>query len=126
MSHFTTIKTEIYDLDILKQTLSDLRHEFGVGMKIRGFQGERAVDLAVRFGSRFCIGFKKDPKTYFYEVYGEDELLRLGEVQRRINQIRQEYAYRKILRVVRSRGFALAQEERLQTGIIKLTLRKVA
>jgi hypothetical protein len=126
MSHFTTIKTEIYDLDILKQTLSDLGHEFGVEKKIRGFQGERAVDLAVPFGCSFCIGFKKNSKTNSYEIYGENEILRLGEVQGLIDQIRQQYAYRKVLQAARARGFALAQEERLKTGTIKLTLRKVA
>jgi hypothetical protein len=126
MSHFTTIRTEIYDLDILKQTLSDLGHPFGVEKKVRGFQGERAVDLAVPFGSSFCIGFKKNSKTKSYEICGEDELLRRGEVQRLIDQIRQEYAYRKVLQAARARGFALAQEERLKTGTIKLTLRKVA
>ena len=126
MSHFTTIKTAIYDLNVLKQTLSDLGHTFGVGRKITGFQGERTVDLVVSIGFPFCVGFKKDPKTKSYEICGEDELLRLGKVRGLIDQIRREYAYRKVLQAVRARGFALTQEERLKTGIIKLTLRKVA
>ena len=39
MSHFTTIRTEIYDLDILTQTLCDLKLEFKKGETLWGRKG---------------------------------------------------------------------------------------
>ncbi len=47
-------------------------------------------------------------------------------IQQVIKMIRQEYAYRKVLYETRKRGFRLIQEERVQPGVIKLVLRKIA
>ena len=57
---------------------------------------------------------------------GMIEVLNHQGVKERINLIRAEYAYRKIIHETRKRGFGLIQEERLKTGTIKLVLRKVA
>jgi hypothetical protein len=126
MSHFTTIKTEIYDLDVLKQTLSELRLEFEENVKRQAGLNQKEVGLAVHFDPILCIGFKRNPGTKAYEIRAEKEVLQKESVKKAVERIRQEYAYRKVLQGARARGFALTQEERLKTGAIKLTLRKVA
>jgi hypothetical protein len=127
MSHFTTIKTEILDPEILKKTLSDLKFEFQENGKIPGHQGRiENVDIAVKVFGSSCLGFNKRSGEENYEIRGISEVLNQKEVKERINLIRSEYAYRKIIYETRKRGFSLVQEERLKTGTIKLVLRKVA
>ena len=127
MSHFTTIKTEIYDLKILKQTLSNLRIGFEEKGKIQGFEGQReVVDIAVKLDGQFQIGFKYNQQKGCYELRGLKEFVHQAETRQIIDRIRQEYAYRKVLAETRKRGFSLIQEERVKPGIIKLVLKKVA
>jgi hypothetical protein len=127
MSHFTTIKTEILDPEILKKTLSDLKFEFQENGKIPGPEGRiENVDIAVKIFGSLCLGFNKRSGEENYEIRGISEVLNHKEVRKSINLIQSEYAYRKIIYETRKRGFSLIQEERLQTGTIKLVLRKVA
>ena len=127
MSHFTTIKTEILDPEILKRTLSELKFDFQENGKIPGHQGRiENVDIVVKiFGSSY-LGFNKRSGEENYEIRGTIEVLNQKEVKESINLIRGEYAYRKIVHESRKRGFSLVQEERLKAGTIKLVLRKVA
>jgi len=127
MSHFTTIKTEILDPEILKKTLSDLKFEFKEDGKIPGHQGRmESVDIVIKIFGNSQFGFNKKPGEENYEIRGTIEILNQKEVKEIINLIRSEYAYRKIVHESRKRGFSLVQEERLKAGSIKLILRKVA
>jgi hypothetical protein len=127
MSHFTTIKTEILDLEILKRTLSDLKFDFQENGKISGYQGRMEdVGILVKISGSWYLGFNKMSGEENYEIRGTSEVLNQKEVKESINLIRSEYAYRKIIHETRKRGFNLVQEERLKAGAIKLVLRKVA
>lgn len=127
MSHFTTIKTEIRDPEILKRTLSDLNFEFKENGKIPGSQGRmEEVDIAVGLVGDYYFGFKRDKNNGNYEIRGLVEYLQNSNAKMMIKEVLQEYAYRKILHETRKRGFSLIREERLNTGAIKLVLRKVA
>lgn len=127
MSHITTIKTEIQDLQTLTQTLTLLGLEFCENRGILGHLGEkRTVDLAIKLDGGFRFGFKKNIQKKCYEIRGLREVLNEAKTKKIINQIQQEYAYQKILFETRRRGFALVQEERVKPGMIKLILRKVA
>ncbi len=126
MSHFTTIKTEIRDLDILKRTLADLKFKFQENGKIPGHQGRMEnVDIAVGAEGYSCFGFKRSQERGSYEIRGLMEYLEDKKVKGMIREVLQEYAYRKILHETRKRGFSLIQEERVNPGSIKLVLRKV-
>ncbi len=127
MSHFTTIKTEILDPEILKRTLADLKFEFQENGKILGYQGRiENVDIAVKMFGSSCLGFNKRTGEENYEIRGTIEVLNQKRVKQMINLIRAEYAYRKIVKESTKRGYGLVQEERLKSGTIKLVLRKVA
>ncbi len=127
MSHFTTIKTEIRDPEILKNTLSELHFEFKENVSIPGYQGRmEQVDIAVGKAGYAYFGFKKGKMKENYEVRGLMEYLEDKKVKGMIREVLQEYAYRKILHETRKRGFSLIQEERVNPGSIKLVLRKVA
>lgn len=127
MSHFTTIKTEIRDPEILKRTLSDLKFKFQENGKIPGHGGKTEnVDIAIGPAGYTNFGFKRSLNRDVYEIRGLVEYLQNREVKMMIKEVLQEYAYRKILHETRKRGFSLIQEERLKAGSVKLILRKVA
>src|SRR4030066_230198 len=76
MSHFTTIKTEILDPEILKKTLSDLKFEFQENGKIPGHQGRmESADIVVRIFGNLQFGFNKKPGEENYEIRGMVEVL---------------------------------------------------
>ena len=67
MSHFTKIKTKLYNLDILKKSLNDLALETEVGAKeIRGYNNQKHfAELIIKqsnnqykYRSKFIIIFK--------------------------------------------------------------------
>ncbi len=125
MSHFVSIKTEILDLGILKETLSDLSFRVNEDTSITRYHGQmESVELAVQIARGVFLGFKKDEASKKYLIMGMN--LHRPWIQQVIKMIRQEYAYRKVLYETRKRGFSLVQEERVEPGVIKLVLRKVA
>jgi hypothetical protein len=127
MSHFTTIKTEFLDLEILKQTISDLGFTMQEDDKLIGHGGQiEYVDLSVRIAPKSYLGFRGQPPGKSYAITGLAETLAREKTRRIIQMIRQEYAYRKVLHETRKRGFSLIQEERVKAGVIKLILKKVA
>lgn len=125
MSHFSTIKTEILDCEMLKKTISELGFAMEEKVKITESHGRReAVDLAIRIDVGSYLGFKKERKGY--TTICAPEILRQERNRRFVRMIQQEYAYRKVLHETRKRGFSLVQEERVKAGVIKLVLKKVA
>ena len=60
MSHFTKIKTKIYDLEILKKSLTDLNLEFTAeNLEINGYNNQKAsADLIIKQSNNYDIGFK--------------------------------------------------------------------
>ena len=125
MSHFSTIKTEILDFEMLKKTISELGLAMEENGKITGSHRRiETVDLSVRIDVGAYLGFKKEGKGY--TIICAPEILRQERNRRFVGMIQQEYAYRKILHETRKRGFSLVQEERVKAGVIKLILKKVA
>ena len=127
MSHFTTVKTEILDLDVLKRTISDL----GFSMKENdwhiGHDGQmEQIDLSVRIAPQSDLLFKKEVLGKGYVITAVGQTPEPVKSRRIIQMIQQEYAYRKVLHETRKRGFSLVQEERVKAGVIKLILKKVA
>jgi hypothetical protein len=125
MSHFTTIKTEIYDLDILTQTLHDLGIDFKGSSEIEG-PGRMNADIVASVGCHYCLGFRRNQEKRAYEIKISEDFARQEKIKETINTILTGYAYRKILYETRRRGFALVQEEKVNAGTVKLVLRKVA
>lgn len=126
MSHFTTIKTKLFDREILRKALSNLGQTFQENASIpRHHGGTESVDFAVRMDTHSPLGFKKSPETGCYEIRGSAELLPCWKFNTFLKHLFQEYAYQKVLQETRKRGFSLVQEEKLKTGALKLVLRKV-
>nr|WKK50272.1 hypothetical chloroplast RF35 [Ochrosphaera neapolitana] len=125
MSHFTKIKTKLYDLATLKKSLSDLKLEWTVeNQVIEGYQGQKHdAEIIIKQENKYDLGFKWNGSEYEFvadlmfwaQPYSVDKFL---------NQINQRYAYNSIIQVSEQQNFQFTQAENTQDGSIRLLLRR--
>ena len=126
MSHFTRVTTRIHDLDCLKQALDDLNYQYDEGgVEVKGYQGiTENVDLAVRTGTCYDIGFRLEQETYemIADWWG---VQRYAEIEQQAfeDQVAQRYAYHKTVNELEARGFHITYEEVNEENVIELTVR---
>ena len=125
MSHFTKIKTKLYNLETLKKSLSDLNFEWTTGNEeVRGYQGQKhSAELVLKQENKHDIGFKWNGNEYELVT----DLMfwaQPSSVDNFLNQINQRYAYNSILQVSEKEGFHFSESERNQDGTVRLVLRR--
>jgi hypothetical protein len=123
MSHFSKIKTKIYNLDILKKSLSDLDITYvNQAKEIRGYQGStHKVDLIILGQDKYDVGFKWNGTEYELVT----DLMFWSQstsVESFLNTIHQRYAYNTIMKVTENDGFNFTQSETGEDGAIRLLL----
>jgi hypothetical protein len=125
MSHFTKIKTKLYNLEILKKSLNDLSLETELEKKeIRGYNNQTHVaELVIRQSNNHDIGFAWNGNDY--ELVTDLMFWKQScSVDKFLNQVNQRYAYNSIVQMSEREGFQLAQSKNPQDGSIRLLLRK--
>lgn len=128
MSHFTTVKTKIRDLVCLKQALEDLGlaySEAEEGVKVKGYLGqETTADLVIHASKTYDVGVRAtvDGFELISDWWGVETTLGLTE-QEFVNKVSQRYAYHKVVKEVKVRGFSIEADEE-QEDTIQLTVRK--
>jgi hypothetical protein len=125
MSHFTKIKTKLYDRTTIEKSLSDLNIKWEVGSKnIRGYNNQKhSADIVIRQRNNHDIGFKWNNTEYelvadlmfWDQVYSVDKFL---------NQVHQRYAFNLITKVSEEQNLQFVETENLEDGSIRLLLRK--
>ena len=124
MSHFTTIKTQVRDLDALSEACADLGLELLSGVPCRGYNGAlRECARTVRLKGPYDIAVDPSPEN--------DGTHRLtadwwdGHVEREtgagFGRLLQRYGVRKTLREARARGLR-ATETKEADGSVLLVL----
>ena len=123
MSHFGKIKTKLYDRNILKKSLSDLKLEWTEqNQQIVGYQKQtHDAEIIVKQSNNYDIGFKWNGVEYelvtdlmfWAQPYSVDKFL---------NQINQRYAYNSIVQVSERENFNFTQSENSQDGSIRVLL----
>lgn len=123
MSHFSKIKTKLYDRNILKKSLSDLKLEWTEqNQQIVGYQKQtHDAEIIVKQSNNYNIGFKWNGVEYelvtdlmfWAQPYSVDKFL---------NQINQRYAYNSIVQVSERENFNFTQSENSQDGSIRVLL----
>ena len=125
MSHFTKIKTKLYNLEILKKSLNDLSLETELEKKeIRGYNNQTHVaELVIRQSNNHDIGFAWNGNEY--ELVTDLMFWKQScSVDKFLNQVNQRYAYNSIVQMSEREGFQLAQSKNPQDGSVRLLLRK--
>ena len=126
MSHFTKIKTKLYDRLTIEKSLSDLNIQWESNAeKIRGYKDqEHLADIVIRQSNNHDIGFKWNNNEYelvtdlmfWDQTYSVDKFL---------NQVHQRYAFNLITKVSEEQNLQFVETENLEDGSIRLLLRKV-
>ena len=125
MSHFTKIKTKLYDRTTIEKSLSDLNIQWESGAeKIRGYKDqEHLADIVIRQNNNHDIGFKWNNHEYelvtdlmfWDQTYSVDKFL---------NQVQQRYAFNLITKVSEEQHLQFVETENLEDGSIRLLLKK--
>ena len=125
MSHFTKIKTKLYDRVTIEKSLSDLNVQWENGAdKIRGYKNqEHSADIVIRQKNNHDIGFKWNNNQYelvadlmfWDQSYSVDKFL---------NQVNQRYAYNSIVEASEKQNFNFVKAENSANGTMRVVLRR--
>ena len=124
MSHFTKIKTKLYNLETLKRSLSDLNIEWtSEKQEIMGYKDQKqSVELVVKQKNNYDLGFKWNGAEYelitdlmfWKQPYSVDKFL---------NQVNQRYAYNSIVEASEKQNFNFVKAENSANGTMRVVLR---
>jgi hypothetical protein len=121
MSHWTTVQTNIGDLDALEEALKKLGYKnIAKKTKCRGYGGStKECDLVIVQDNGYDIGFKMNGGTC--EIVGDFGMQRVNEREFK-DQVYQKYSYCKILKSLKRKGFTGVRERVEKDGTIKLVV----
>ena len=125
MSHFSTVKTELRQLEPLRGALEDLGYAPDAGTQaVRGYRGQTVdAELTVAIEGGADFGFRWNADSGAYEFVPDLDLWRQSvPVERFLSQLTQRYALRAVLEASRQEGFDLAQQTTGQDGSIELVV----
>ncbi len=131
MSHFTTIKTQLRDRELLCQALQKMG--FGtvelhdIPQPLYGYEGdvrpERAeIIIRRQFISEFSndIGFQKQKDGSYSAIISDFDRSQFD--QQWLGKLEQCYGYLALLKSAREQGLTVAVEETLVDGTIRIVL----
>jgi hypothetical protein len=120
MSHFTTIKVQIKNGEILHQTLQELGYQVEYNKKVRGYQGNKTdAEYVIRQDNGYDLGFRHDGENY--ELVADFWGARINE-KAFVNSIMQKYAHKTLMTSVQEQGFNVEQEEILEDGTVRVVV----
>ncbi|MEH2144997.1 DUF1257 domain-containing protein [Nostoc sp.] len=120
MSHFTTIKIEIKNGEILHQVLQDLGYQVEINTNLRGYMGEITnAEYVIRQPNDYDLGFRRQGENYKFvtDFWGA----KINQ-QEFINRISQKYAHKTLMESIQSEGFNVEEEEVLEDGTVRVVV----
>lgn len=125
MSHFSTVKTELRQLEPLVQALNDLGYAPEQGQRsVRGYRGQTVTaDLAVAMQDGGDLGFRWNAESGAYELVTDLDLWKQTiPVERFLSKLTQRYAFNTVLAASSREGFEVAEQSTAQDGSIELVV----
>jgi hypothetical protein len=118
MSHFTTIKVQIKQGQILHQVLQELGYEVEQNTKVRGYIGNTTqAEYVIRQKNGYDLGFRKQGENY--ELVADFWGAKINQ-QEFVNNITQKYAHKTLLETIQTEGFNIEEEEVLEDGTVRV------
>ena len=127
MSHFSTIKTQLKEVEPLIKALDSLGYSINQEEKfIKGYQGKfTPVDLGMNLPGNTKVGFKWDNNSHAYELVTDLDLWKFEiPVERFISKVTQLYAYQTIISKTKQDGYQIVEQKNKNDGSIELVLTK--
>jgi len=125
MSHFSTVKTELRQLEPLVQALNDLGFAPEQGERpVRGYRGQTVTaDLAVAMQDGGDLGFRWNAQTDSYELVTDLDLWKQTiPVERFLAKLTQRYAFNTVLAASTREGFQVSEHNVAHDGSIELVV----
>jgi Protein of unknown function (DUF1257) len=121
MSHFTTIKVQIKNSEVLANVLTDLGHKFESNTQVRGYQGDKIqAEYVIRQNNGYDLGFRKDGDDN-YELVADFWGAGINQTQF-VNQIQQKYAHQMLLHTAATQGYSIEAEEVMEDGTVRVVV----
>ncbi|GAB4295966.1 MAG: DUF1257 domain-containing protein [Oscillatoriaceae cyanobacterium] len=120
MSHFTTIKIQMKDGQILKQVLEELGYQVELQTRVRGYQQNTTeAEYVIRQANGYDLGFRRNGENY--EMVADFWGANINK-EEFINQIAQSYARKNLLATAILQGFDIEEEETLTDGTVRVVV----
>lgn len=121
MSHFTTIKVQIKNSEVLANILTNLGHKFEYNTQVRGYQGDKIqAEYVIRQNNGYDLGFRKDGDDN-YEIIADFWGAGINQTQF-VNQIQQKYAHQMLLHTATTQGYSIEAEEVMEDGTVRVVV----
>lgn len=120
MSHFTKIKVQIKNGEILQQSLQELGYQVERNAFVRGYNGDKTeAEYVIRQSNGYDLGFRRDGENY--ELVADFWGARINQ-QQFVNSITQKYAHKTLMTTVQAEGFNIEEEETLEDGTVRVVV----
>jgi hypothetical protein len=125
MSHFSQIKTQIRNLESLKDALNDLHIDWKSGPhQVRGYRGQtHDAEVAIEQENGYDVGFRWNGQEYELVAdlqYWQQNL----SVEGFLRQITQRYAFHTVMKETARAGFQVAEQQNNEDGSIRLVVQR--
>nr|BDA98956.1 hypothetical protein [Rhodomonas sp. NIES-2332] len=125
MSHFSKIHTTLKDLNLLKQSLTDLSVQWDAqSQTVRGYKEQTSfANLVIKQNNKYDIGFTWN--GFEYQLVADLQFWQQPwSVESFLDRVSQRYAYNSIVQATKKQGFETVEELNQENGTIKLTLQR--
>ncbi len=129
MSHFSTVDTQMKDLECILEAIKDLGYTYTQneqGVNVRGYNQQlEKADISIKVSGKYDVGIRINANgcELLADWYGVEATRGVNE-QEFVNQLTQRYAYHKVLKEVKKKGYTLDMNETTNDNVIKLTVHK--
>ncbi|MFM6016945.1 MAG: DUF1257 domain-containing protein [Dolichospermum sp.] len=122
MSHFTTIKVQIKQGEVLLQVLKELGYQVEQNTQVRGYMGDKTnAEYVIKQSNGYDLGFRKNGESY--ELVADFWGAKINQ-QEFINNISQKYAHKTLMETIQTEGFNVEEEEVLADGTLRVIVGK--
>lgn len=125
MSHFSQIKTQIRNIDSLKDALTELGIDWKQGPReVRGYRGQtHNAEVTIEQENGYDIGFRWTGKEYELVAdlqYWQQDV----SVEGFLRRVTQRYAYQTVVKESARAGFQVAEQQKNEDGSIRLVVQR--
>ena len=118
MSHFTTIKVQIKQGEVLLDVLQELGYKVEQNTQVRGYMGDKTnAEYVIKQSNGYDLGFRKNGEGY--ELVADFWGAKINQ-QEFINNISQKYAHKTLMETIQTEGFNVEEEEVLADGTVRV------
>ncbi len=133
MSHLTKVKSKIKNLNMLKQSLNEIKMKFVESnihnkLKIKAWNKKNEdILLEIKTGCSYSVGVVLNEENNTYEFvadwWGVETYTGIIK-EDFVNKITQKYAYNNVMDKIKDKGYELVTEEIDENKNIRIVLRR--